>query len=391
MSVAKNLICTGCGACVNVCPQNCIVMKTDKDGWDYPHVENDICANCNLCEKVCSCLNVGQNKDILVSYAAISKDYSQRKRSSSGAMFPLFAKYIIGQGGFVYGAAFDKRLSVQHIGINDVSDINRIYGSKYVQSNMLDVYPQIKKQLEEGTLVYFSGTPCQVEGLLRYLKRDYDNLITQDILCHGVPAPGIWRKYVEYLSKKHDCAEPVLAEFRNKRYGWREYSMCVKFLNHKGYKSSRFDDSYLLAFSQNFILRPSCYDCPFKKLGSRADITLGDFWPIRTVAPEFDDDIGTSLVFLRSSNAIRLFEAISPEIHYKKMHTKDCLNKIEFNKSVIPPNNRDDFLSDLHEKNDWDQLKVDYLKKQNSSTLPALIKRKIHRAKGVLKYVFIRK
>lgn len=185
--------CCGCYACYNVCPKQCITMKTDNEGFWYPDIDKDKCVNCNLCEKVCPIVNpVQRNESLKLSYAVQNKDDAVRLSSSSGGMFHLLAESIIKQDGVVYGAGFDKDFSVKHIRINKIEEIQLLQGSKYLQSDIGNIYKQVKKDLKENKQVLFTGTPCQVEGLKSFLGREENNLLTMDFICHGVPSPMIW-------------------------------------------------------------------------------------------------------------------------------------------------------------------------------------------------------
>ena len=194
--------CCGCSGCMNICPKNAIIMKEDKNGFKYPIVDKEKCINCGLCEKVCPILNnkKEQQKEIK-AYACYNKNIEERLKSSSGGIFILLAKEILKRNGIVFGAAFDENFNVKHISIDNEKDIEKLMGSKYVQSNMGKVYKEVKEFLENGKYILFSGTPCQIEGLKKFLKKDYDKLYTQDIICHGVPSPKIWQMYLEYQKK----------------------------------------------------------------------------------------------------------------------------------------------------------------------------------------------
>lgn len=185
--------CCGCYACYNICPKKCISMKADEEGFWYSVIEQNKCVNCNLCEKVCPIINpVNRGNSLKLSYAVKNKDEDIRLRSSSGGMFYLLAEDTIKQNGLVYGAAFDKDFSVKHIGIDKISEIELLQGSKYLQSSIGDTYKHVKNDLRENKQVLFTGTPCQVEGLKSFLGKEEENLITMDFICHGVPSPSIW-------------------------------------------------------------------------------------------------------------------------------------------------------------------------------------------------------
>ena len=211
--------CCGCHACINICPKNAITMETDIGGFKYPVIDQSKCIKCGMCKKVCPVLinKVNSKKDI-ISYACFNKNLSERLNSSSGGIFVLLAKQIIKRKGVVFGASFDQNFEVRHSWIETENDLNQFMGSKYTQSTIGNTYKKARDILDKGKYVLFSGTPCQIEGLKSYLRKDYDKLITQDIICHGVPSPKLWKKYIEYQKQKHGENMKSIS-FRNKDNG----------------------------------------------------------------------------------------------------------------------------------------------------------------------------
>ena len=192
--------CVGCHACYNICPTHSISMQIDVDGFWYPVVDIEKCIHCGRCEKVCPVLKQAKrNEEQLQIYGACSVDEDIRSQSSSGGVFSVLALHVLNKGGIVYGASFNSNFQVQHIGISSVTELDKLRGSKYVQSQIGDIYRDVKQQLRNGKMVLFTGTPCQVDGLNNFLGRTYDNLITQDIVCHGVPSPMVWEKYSYFI------------------------------------------------------------------------------------------------------------------------------------------------------------------------------------------------
>ena len=276
--------CSGCHACANACPKNCISMVSDEEGFWYPQVNKEKCIDCGLCEKVCPIIHKWQSDDSLTTtaMAAINLNEEIRLKSSSGGIFTLIAEKIIDQGGVVFGAAFsDDFKSVQHICVDNIADLDKLRGSKYVQSKIGDTYKQAKEYLDSGRKVLFSGTPCQIGGLYSYLRKPYENLLTQDIICHGVPSPMVWEKYVEEHERKISSKANKVT-FRNKKNGWKAYSVFIGFENRKQYLKEHSADMYIKAFLSDICLRPSCFDCQFKGIKRHADITLTDFGVYRT-------------------------------------------------------------------------------------------------------------
>lgn len=282
--------CCGCSACAMVCPKQCIKMQSDEEGFLYPQINKTLCVNCLLCQKVCPVLQknkMGNNPDC---YIAFSKDKNIRKNSSSGGVFTELAKKQIEKGALVYGAGFNENFEVIHKAVNSKNHLEELRGSKYVQSRMQDKYEEIKATLDRGESVYFSGTPCQVAGLYSYLGRRPENLTTQDFICHGVPSPLVWKKYVNTFGNVKKV------EFRNKKYGWHYFALHIES-DKKNYYKRLDEDFYLKLFLDNTILRPICYDCPIKKQGSSADITLADCWSLNRMTEKVaDTDKGLSLV-----------------------------------------------------------------------------------------------
>lgn len=321
--------CCGCTACANICPKHCIQMKEDEEGFSYPIVDNALCIDCHLCEKVCPVKNKGLSKEIGVSaYACINLDNEVRLDSSSGGIFTLFANQIINDSGVVYGAAFDNEGMVHHICIEKKSDIAMLRGSKYLQSNIGNIYQEVKENLRNNRQVLFTGTPCQNAGLRKYLMKDYDNLFTIDFICHGVPSPIVWKRYISNLKTKYESeiCNNLCLKFRSKVTGWIKYSIVVPFCNGTVYVNEHEKDLYMRAFLKDVILRPSCYDCHFKPSTNVSDITLADFWGIQKVLPSMYDDKGTSLCFVNSERGKVLFEKVKVNMQYQEVDFQQAVS-----------------------------------------------------------------
>lgn len=294
--------CCGCSACASVCPRHCITMVEDSEGFLYPQVDEEACVNCGLCEKVCNERNPYDHRQPLQVLAAINKDDEVRQKSSSGGIFHLLAEKTIREGGVVFGARFDENWQVVIDYAEDMEGVEAFMGSKYVQARMENAYVDAKRFLNEGRKVLFSGTPCQVAGLHKFLRKSYDNLLSVDLICHGVPSPKVWRVYLEEVVKQGQSISCV--EFRNKEKGWKKFSF---FLSYNGVGktvsmlSPFTENHYMKAFLSDIILRPSCYECKARGCSSQSDITIADFWGIETLLPEMDDDKGTSLVLVNTN------------------------------------------------------------------------------------------
>lgn len=345
--------CNGCHACSAVCPKNCINMLVDEEGFWYPQVDKTQCMQCGLCEKICpiqSKENVGV-EDSALAYAARHKDETIRLESSSGGVFTALATKVLGENGVVFGAAFDEKFNVVHKYIEKTEELEQFRGSKYVQSKMGDAYVQAEAFLKQGKTVLFTGTPCQIEGLLSFLRKPYDNLITQDIICHGVPSPMVWKKYVEYRQAKANGAKPRKIAFRAKNEGWKRYSVSFIFDNDTEYRKTLDKDPMMQVFLKDLCLRPSCYDCAFKQKNRRSDITLADFWGIQNVLPEMDDDKGTSLVFAHTPKGQGILQEISDKVEIISINGDEA---IKYNPAMIKPVkkplNRETFFDTIRER-----------------------------------------
>ena len=301
--------CCGCRACEKVCPTQCIEMKNDTEGFLYPVVNHEKCIHCNKCQKICPVENAAcLNRDFKQAkcYVAYSNDKEVRKNSSSGGLFTELARVTLRNSGVVYGAGFRKDFSVAHIGVSDINELESLRTSKYVQSDTGNVYVEVRRNLSEGKRVYFSGTPCQVSGLYRFLSgQNMDHLITQDVICHGVPSPLVWKYYIgSYKDIKQ-------VSFRDKKYGWHYFSMKIKSKSGK-YVKRLDEDFYMRLFLDNTILRPICYECPFKSNNSGADITIADCWNVGYLTNEIKDtDKGLSLVIIQSDKGQKVWEDIT--------------------------------------------------------------------------------
>lgn len=323
--------CCGCYACYNICPKECITMESDNEGFWYPKIDKNKCIDCNLCEKVCPIINKF-NSSLYEekSYAVFNKNEKIRLGSSSGGFFSLLAEYVINNHGNVYGAVFDEKFNVKHIKITSFQDIELLRGSKYVQSKINDIFKSVKFDLKNDKMVLFTGTPCQIAGLQSFLQKKYDNLILMDIVCHGVPSPLVWQRYIDELKQNYK-QDIKSIYFRDKSTGWKTYS--VKFLFDKDeYKNFGFKDIYMKGFLNDIYLRPSCYNCNFKGIERVSDITVADFWGIEKVLPKMDDDKGTSLIVIHSEKGKQLFDELNDKMILNKV---DLDEAIKYNPSMI--------------------------------------------------------
>ena len=309
--------CSGCTACVKACPKKCITLKGNEEGFLYPQINYSECINCGICESVCHYKNSPDTKKCDIVYAAFNNDEEIRVNSSSGGVFYELAKWIVKKDGIVFGASYDKDFNVVHCGIEKEEDIRMLMGSKYVQSDIGDTYKRVQDELNADRYVLFTGTPCQVNGLLAYLGKDYENLLTMDFICHGVPSPKVWRKYLD--EKINEFGSNIKAvSFRDKKFGWKNFSMKIEFENGKAYISKVTEDKFLRHFLTDISLRNSCYNCNAKGINRAADITVADFWGIVKINPNMNDDKGVSIIMIRGEKAKGVFLEIS-----------DCFTVIE--------------------------------------------------------------
>lgn len=365
--------CCGCYACYNICPQKCITMESDNEGFWYPNIDKDKCINCNLCEKVCPIVN--KPKNLLYeekSYAVFNKNEKVRLESSSGGFFSLLAEYVINNHGSVYGAVFDGNFNVKHIKINKLQDIKLLRGSKYVQSKIGDVFKFIKSDLKNDKLVLFTGTPCQVAGLQSFLQKKYNNLILMDIVCHGIPSPLVWQQYIGELKQNYKQDIKSIF-FRNKNTGWKKYSIKILF-DKDEYKNIGFKDIYMKGFLNDIYLRPSCYSCNFKGIERVSDITVADFWGIESVLPKMDDDKGTSLIVIHSEKGKQLFDELSEKMILSEVNLNEA---IKYNPSMIRSvkynEKRNSFFAEL---NTGKEL-IDLIKKYTKVSFERRLKNKL--------------
>ena len=331
--------CCGCAACVQRCPKRCIAMREDSEGFLYPVVDEGACIDCGLCEKVCPMINRPEKLPVEDVLAAKNRDAAERMASSSGGVFIALARRTIEDGGVVFGAVFDGDWEVMHTYAETLDGVRPMMGSKYVQSRVGDSFRRAEAFLKSGRKVLFTGTPCQVAGLHNYLRRDYPNLLAVDFLCHGVPSPGVWRRYLDetfgrsarraaagkntVLSSSLKSA-PVITgiDFRDKKsFGWKKYSFVVRGESaSKADKNSVLlsdihrDNPFMRGFLSDVYLRPSCYRCKCKNGVSHSDLTIADYWGISRLMPDFDDDRGVGLVLVNTSAGKEAFAALDMEV-----------------------------------------------------------------------------
>lgn len=312
--------CCGCGACLNICPRKAIAMKEDECGFIYPVITAERCIGCGQCKKVCAFQNAEVNNNPIECYAAISNNPEQSKKSASAGIFAAIAAKVIEEGGIVYGAAFDDSWRVHHTSAETLDQLYALQGSKYAHSDMERIYYEVKDQLLAGRDVLFSGTPCQIAGLQGYLDRNYENLLTVDIVCHGVPSNRMFQDYLRILEEKHGGIVQAFT-FRDKTIGWGINGSAV--ISGKKVKIWQSNSSYQYYFGNSSIYRENCYKCKYACSHRPADITIGDFWGIEKQHPEFlnscnwDENKGISLII---ANTLKGVDSIN---YYKEVKCID--------------------------------------------------------------------
>ena len=326
-------LCSGCSACYAACPRHAIKMAADKEDFLRPQIDVALCVNCELCTKVCPSLNHGESREPLAVYAAQARDTDLRMKSSSGGIFSLLARQVISRGGIVFGAGFDHAdWRVIHKSAENEEELEDLRGSKYVQSDMGDTFAAVKRELATGREVLFVGTPCQVAGLRNYLHHSAptsnaytSNLLTADLICHAAPSPLAWRKYLEQRTAESASAKGRVSapaegrnirriSFRQKNFGWKRFSLSLRFANDKEYLVDLNNDPFLRGFLSELYNRPSCHNCQCRELRSGADITIADYWRCWETFPEFQDDTGTSMVLLNTERGKSEFASIEKTI-----------------------------------------------------------------------------
>ena len=358
--------CCGCTACASACPRGSISMKESSEGFLYPAIDESTCIECGLCARVCPVISQSPTRRPLEVYAVKHSDQAVRDSSASGGAFPLLAAAILDEGGLVFGSRFDSAHEAVHDSTSDISGIVPFIGSKYIQSRMEDCYGRVRAALRDGLPVLFTGTPCQVAGLNHFLtagagKVPFDKLITVDLICHGAPSPGVWRKYLAeevaaMEAREYSCVTVDEVRFRDKeegRAGWKGYNFkiffsavdssgtpCRPILSERG----KAENLFIRGFLSDLYSRPSCYRCPAREFRSGSDLTIGDFWGIGDLRPDFDDDRGVSAVLVNTEKGRGLFSRISCD--KLKMTYEDVLrcNRC-LEKSVAEPDKRAAFFT----------------------------------------------
>lgn len=366
--------CCGCSACVQRCPKQCIRLEEDTEGFLYPQVDEETCIKCGLCEKVCPILNQADKLSVLEVLAVKNPNDEERMNSSSGGVFLPLAREVINQGGVVFGAVYDESWEVHHVYAEKIEDVYPMMGSKYLQSKIGNSFKDAERFLKQGREVLFVGSPCQIAGLQTYLRnKQYPNLLAVDFLCHGVPSPGVWRRYLAETYGGYDAKEQsrlratagknsVLLsslnatspigdiKFRDKREsGWKKFRFVVRQKSSSKADQNtvlssdiHYDNPFMRGFLSDIYLRPSCYECKCKNGVNHSDLTIGDYWAARVTDQDFDDDKGVGLVLLNTKKGEEYFSRLPMDMMPSNLEKAHCYNG-GFNEHTKAHPKRDQF------------------------------------------------
>lgn len=373
--------CCGCSSCFQRCPKNAISMKENNEGFLYPEIDKEKCVSCGLCVKACPQFKKCANKSehFPLAYAVYNKNEDEIIKSSSGGMFSVIANYVIENNGLVIGAAFDEQNIVKHIYIEDKKNLDKLRGSKYVQSDINGMYKIAEKNLKLDKLVLFTGTPCQIAGLKSYLGKEYANLILIDVVCHGVPSPILFKKYLKYLENKYK-SKIKSYEFRNKeKRGWGLTAKITTVDNKVRYIRSD-NDPYYNNFLECNTYRNSCYKCHYTNFIRESNITLADYWGILSIHPNFYSEKGVSLIIVNDKRGKEIFDIVSKKIHYIETDLEKASRKnMNLKRPSIKKKRRKSIYDGLETKNETsfikENLKIEFnLKNKIKSIVPYQVK-----------------
>ncbi|MBQ9082390.1 MAG: Coenzyme F420 hydrogenase/dehydrogenase, beta subunit C-terminal domain [Clostridia bacterium] len=379
-------ICTGCGACAQICPKKCIDMIPDAEGFLRPVIREAECIHCGRCRKVCPLCTPQSKPDTQpVAYAAINTDETTRMNSTSGGVFTLLCQWVLERGGVVFGAAYDVDFRVMHCRVDNLSDLHRLRGAKYAQSRIGETFAEAKQLLRSGRYVLFSGTPCQIGGLRSYLGREEERLILVDLICHGAPSPKVWQHYIDHRCDRDASGQrPEQINLRSKVTGWPRYSIRFEYPDGTVYSAPNGQDPYLKGFIADLYLRPSCYACAFKGMARASDFTLGDYWGVWGQMPEYHDGKGTSLVLLHTGKAKTLWAELSSRMKYGEAPVSAAIGGNPSAVTSAPYNERRAQFFCRYEAEDFEAL-VEELCPPPVEQKPSLVRRIVRKVRRMLK------
>lgn len=376
MEICKKEFCTGCSACMNICPQECISMKINDEGFLYPEIDKSKCVNCGLCRKICPANSEikRENRRKPKTIGAYNKDEKVLLNSSSGGVFSVLADYILSQNGVIYGAVLNENMKVYHAKAESKNEYEKMRGSKYLQSEIKFSYNETKKYLKEGRKVLFIGCPCQIAGLYATLDKEYENLITVDLICHGVGSKKFFDKYVKEKEEKYKD-KIVGISFRDKKNGYSKFTTKIVFKKRKPIFIKSINDSYMTTYIKQGIYRESCYTCKFASIPRIGDITLGDFKGIKDKNMEKDFEKGISVVLLNNNKADKIFDVIKEKLNWTERPLEEATSS---NRNIIEPSirptNRDKILKD---DGTTKELQKKYYKRKKREYIADILGRKV--------------
>jgi len=362
--ICEEMLCTGCGACFQICPRSAVSMKANEEGFLYPRIDETLCNDCGLCSRTCPV-----NRDVQAAskahhkvYACYSGDEDVRAKSSSGGVFTELALNVLRENGVVFGAGFDSDFRVRHAYVDNEQDLDGLRRSKYVQSDTETTFCEVRAFLKEGRKVLYCGTPCQIAGLKAYLNREDEKLLTCDLACHGVPSPKVWSMYLDYIrSKYHNKVKDI--SFRDKSTGWTDSSMRIDFEDGRRYMDRVKRETFFIGFGKSVFNRKSCFDCRFRIDNTKADITLADFWGIdRQEDKEYSDNKGVSLVIAHTTAGEEALSRIADRLFIEERSLDEA---VKYNprlvSSVKEPAGRSRFFIDMQAGYGFDRLRKKYM------------------------------
>lgn len=382
--------CCGCGACENACPNGCIVMRPDDEEFLYPVVDESKCVGCEICKNVCPILNHKKSDNKFEALGGYSVDAEAVSKSSSGGLFYSMSKWIIEQGGVVFGAAFDDKFVLRTQKAETLGELSPLMKSKYVQTATGDAYSQIKELLDVGRKVLYCSTGCHIEGLLHFLGKEYDNLYVVDFVCHGTVSPKVWQKYLNRVSEQYAKAVKTV-NFRDKRNGWENNNICITFEDGSEFVEPNRENAYMRAFLSGLSMRPSCFNCRFKGENRNSDVTIADLWGAKYQCPDGYNINGTSLALVHSAKGMELLDKCKESL---KLVSAPMPASVAFNESLYKstrcPEGRQEFF-EKYETEQFDMLVDRLMPKQTvksegkTNAFVSLLKRVLNKIKRMLK------
>jgi coenzyme F420-reducing hydrogenase beta subunit len=382
--------CCGCGACVNVCPQNSIIFKPDENGFLFPEVDMRDCINCDLCTKVCAFQSeVSSGREAIKTYVAIHKNNNLLLQSSSGGVFSAIAEIVFAKDGVVYGCAWDENLETRHICINSAKELYKLRESKYVQSNIGKSFREVQAYLKNGKYVLFSGTPCQIAGLKRFLGKEYENLITAELVCHGVPNVAFFKSYIGWLENKvKGKITDYTFRYKSKigKAGKVFFQRNEKTMEKVIYWPT---DPYYSYFMYGHINRESCYECKYADAKRQGDFTMGDYWGIEKAHPEIDTQNGVSVLLVNTEKGIKLVEELKEYLYLTpSTFEQAALENVQLRQPIHKSNIRETILITWREGG-FQAVADNFYKKNRKEIMEIHIKRIIPKpAKKLIKKLF---